>query len=250
MVGGATAILMFPLIGAIGHIDWRYAFLVNLLALPVVPLVLMLPPSLGMANGHGSATATGGLFSPAMLFLLLLAALAGMGMLVSPIYAPIYLTELGIGDIRLLAIPATIGSIAAVLAAACYGRAHRAVGTHGVWIVSMLVMGAALVIGCLSSSVALFTLAVVLNSAMVAMMAPNVSATAMAVSPPHLGAQAIGLANGVMFGAQLAFPFFAAWIRGVAGLAGVFIVFGLVVLAVGAGISARTLLSRRKPLSI
>lgn len=250
VVGGATAILLFPLIGTIGHYGWRPAFLVNLLALPVLLPVLTLPRSLGMATPRDPAAAhagqaTGRLIGPAMAFLLLIAALAGMGMLIGPIYAPLYLTGLGIADTRLLAVPATIGSIAAVAASACYGRAHRMIGIHGVWAVSMLVMGAGLVIAGTSTTMPILTIGVVVSSAMVAIMAPNVSATAMAVSPPHLGAQAIGLANGVMFGAQLAFPFIAAWVRGMAGLSGVFILFGLVLLAIGAGMGARALLGRR-----
>ncbi|SCW61261.1 Predicted arabinose efflux permease, MFS family [Sphingobium faniae] len=249
VVGGATAILLFPLIGVIGHHGWRLAFLVNLLALPVLLPVLMLPRWLGVAAPRDPAVAqTGqvrsGLIGPAMAFLLLIAALAGMGMLIGPIYAPLYLAQLGITDTKLLAVPVTIGSVAAVAASACYGRAHRAMGLYGVWAVSMLAMGAGLAIAGTSTSMPIFTAGVVVSGAMVAIMAPNVSATAMAISPPHLSAQAIGLANGVMFGAQLAFPFIAAWMRGVAGLSGLFILFGLVLLAIGAGLGVRALLGR------
>lgn len=248
VVGGATAIVMFPLIGALGHYGWRLAFLVNLLALPAILPVLMLPRWLGVAAAqladHQDAKASG-LISPAMLFLLLLAALVGMTMLVSPIYAPLYLTSLGVTDTRLFAVPATLGSIAAVVTSAAYGKAHRLLGVNGVWAVSMLVMGAALVIAGTATTMPLFTVVVVVSSAMIAVMAPNVGATAMAISPPHLGAQAIGLANGVMFGAQLALPFLAAWIRGVAGLSGVFILFGSVALTLSAGIGGKVMLGRR-----
>lgn len=247
VVGGATAIFMFPLIGALGHYGWRLAFLVNLLALPAILPVLALPQWLGVATpqvvGHQDAR-TGRLLSPAMIFLLLLAALAGMSMLISPIYAPLYLTGLGVTDTRLFAVPATIGSIAAVMASAAYGKAHRLLGINGIWAMSMLAMGVSLMIAGTSTTMPMFTAMVVISSAMVAVMAPNVSATAMAISPPHLGAQAIGLANGVMFGAQLAFPFLAAWIRGMAGLSGVFILFGLVVLILGAGIAVKAVLNR------
>ena len=103
----------------------------------------------------------------------------------------------------------------------------------------MMALGVGLVIAGTSSTMPLFTVGVVLASAMVALIAPNVSATAMAISPPHLGAQAIGLANGVMFGAQLAFPFIAAWVRAAAGLSGLFLLFGLVMLVIGVGIGLR-----------
>lgn len=246
VVGGATAILLFPLIGVIGHYGWRPAFLVNLLALPVLLPVLMLPRWLGVAAPRDAAAvrsgpASGGLIGPAMAFLLLIGALAGMSMLIGPIYAPLFLSSLGITDTQTLAIPATIGSIAAVAASACYGQAHRALGLYGVWAVSMLAMGAGLLIAGTSTTMPVFTIGVVISSATVALMAPNVSATAIAISPPHLGAQAIGLANGVMFGAQLAFPFIAAWVRAIAGLSGLFMLFGLVMLAIGAGTGLRAM---------
>jgi len=244
VVGGATAILLFPLIGIIGQHGWRPAFLVNLLALPMLLPVLALPGWLGIAAPRDAANAShdaarGGLIGPAMLFLLLIAALAGMSMLIGPIYAAIFLTGIGVTDTHILAIPATIGAVAAVAASASYGRMHRALGLYGIWAVSMMALGVGLVIAGTSSTMPLFTVGVVLASAMVALIAPNVSATAMAISPPHLGAQAIGLANGVMFGAQLAFPFIAAWVRAAAGLSGLFLLFGLVMLVIGVGIGLR-----------
>ena len=251
VVGGATAIMLFPLIGMAGQYGWRPAFLVHLMALPALLPVLALPRWLGIAPTQEASTSKtraprGALVGPAMAFLLPAAAMAGMGMLIGSIYAPLHLANLGITDTHRLAIPATIGSIAAVAASALYGRAHRALGIYGVWSVAMMVMGVALAIAGTNTSVPIFTAAVVINSAMVALMAPHVSATALAVSPPHLGAQAIGLANGVMFGAQLAFPFIAAWVRGMAGLPGVFILFGLVLLTSGAAVGAHALVGRRQ----
>lgn len=251
VVGGATAIILFPLIGAIGHFGWQPAFLVNLMALAAVPLAMTLPRTLGMAAPQDAAIQQNaardrGLLNAAMIGLLVLAAMAGMGMLIGPIYAPLYLVQLGISDTRLFAVPATCGSIAAVCASALYGRMHAVLGIRGLWAVAMLAMGAALVLAGISTSMMLFTVAVVANSAMVALMAPNVSASAVAFSPPHLAAQAIGLANGVMFGAQLAFPLLAAWLRSVAGLGGVFLLFGALVGLIGAGIAFGMVLARRQ----
>lgn len=253
MVGGGAAILLFPLVGALGHLGWRPAFLVNLSALLVVPLALRLPASLGVAvapAGGAEAGARGGLITPAIAGLLIIAALAGMGMLIGPIYAPIYLSTIGITDTRLLAVPVTIGSFAAVAASALYGRAHRRLGLSGVSALALVTMGIALVVCCTTDGIVLFTAAVVIHSAMTALVAPNVSAAALAWSRPGKGAQTIGLANGMMFGAQLAFPFLATWIRGMAGLPGVFLVFGGTIGVIGLVIALRAARGRaRRPVT-
>jgi len=82
-----------------------------------------------------------------------------------------------------------------------------------------------------------------------ALLAPNVSATALAVSSPGQGSQAIGLANGVMFGSQLLFPFIASAIRAATSIAGVFLCFGVVALAIGVAVHAYLRMRRPGPLS-
>ena len=86
-------------------------------------------------------------------------------------------------------------------------------------------LGAGLAVAGLIADMTIFTSAMALTGAMIALICPNVSAAAIAYSPPHRASQAVGLANGVMFGSQLLFPFIAAWVRSIAGLSGVFLAF-------------------------
>jgi MFS family permease len=239
VVGGVAAIILFPVVGALARIDWRLAFTVHLVALAIVPLALRLSATLGIAEASATTHAsrdTRGLLTPVMLGLLVLAGFAGMTMFLPPMYSPLYLTSVGISDTRLLAIPVTLGSIAAVLASASYGYAHSRLGIHGLSATTMCVMGLALLVAGSVSSIPLFTAAIVVQSAMLALIAPNVSAAALALSPHERGAQAMGLANGVMFGAQLLFPFIASSIRSATSLAGVFLAFGGAALAIGIAI--------------
>jgi MFS family permease len=248
VVGGVAAIALFPVVGALARIDWRLAFTVHLVALAIVPLALRLPPTLGIAERGATphaARGASGLLTPAMLGLLILAGFAGMTMFLPPMYSPLYLTSVGITDTRLLAIPVTLGSIAAVLASASYGHLHGRLGIHGLSAAAMLVMGLALLVAGSVSSIPLFTVAIVVQSAMLAVIAPNVSATAVAISPPAQHSQAIGLANGVMFGAQLLFPFIASAIRSATSLAGVFLAFGGAAIAIGIAISSYLGVTRR-----
>jgi predicted MFS family arabinose efflux permease len=244
VVGGAAAILLFPIVGAVARIDWHLAFGVHLVALAIVPLALRLPARFGMVAASASADGTGSMMTPAMWGLLGLAAFVGMSMFVAPMYSPLYLASIGISDTRVLAIPVTAGSIAAVLASALYGPLHGRLGIHGVFAAAMLCMGIALLAAGSVAAIPGFTAAIVVHSAMIALLAPNISAAALALGPAARGSQTIGLANGVMFGAQLLFPFVAAAVRGAAGLAAVFFVFGAVALLLGAAIGLRTLRSR------
>lgn len=237
VAGGAAAIFLFPVVGALGHIGWRPAFYVNLIALPAILLALAIPQGLARTgHGGGQAGPTGGgqpLLNPAMIGLLAVAVLAGMAMLVGPIYAPLRLAELGITDPRQAAIPVTVGSIAAVFASGSYGWLHGRFGVGGVTALTLLVIAAMMLVAGLADGAVVFGAAVVVESAMVALIAPNVSAAALEYSAPGKGSQAMGLANGVMFGAQLAFPFLAAAIRADAGLGGVFIAFAAASLLCG-----------------
>ncbi len=251
VVGGSAAILMFPAIGVLARIDWHLAFTVHLVALVVLPLAWRLPMALGVAPSHISAQASNGphaLLTPAMLGLLGLAAFAGMSMFLGPMYSPLYLASLGVTDPRLLAIPVTLGSIAAVFASAGYGFLHGRLGVHGLSAAAMAIMGIMLFVAGSVDAIPLFTAAIVVQCATIALLAPNVSAAALEMSPPGLGAQAIGLANGVMFGAQILFPFIASAIRAATGLVGVFFAFGAAALAISVAMYSYARLRRQSPL--
>ncbi len=251
VVGGLTAVVLFPAVGELGQFGWRPAFLVHLVALLVIPLVLFLPRSMGIARKRAAERQSDGasprrsLFGPAMIGSLVVAGFAGMSMLIAPVYSPLYLTSLGITDTRTMAISITLASISATVGSAFYGRLHDILGINGIFAATMLIAGGALAIAGTTSSLPIFTLAVIVQSTMMAIAAPNISAAAMAFSPPEKSSQAIGLANGVMFGSQLFFPFLAAWLRAGTGLPGVFIAFGCGMAAIGLVVSAFGYVNRR-----
>ena len=248
VVGGAAAVLMFPAVGALGHYGWRPAFLVNLLALPAILLAMRIPAGLAIAARHRVEDASvehpsrhaPALINPAMAGLLAVAVLAGMAMLIGPIYAPLHLGEMGITDTRQTAIPVTIGSVAGVFASGAFGWLHARLGATGVTALSLLATSAVLILAGITGSVMVFSGAVIVQSALIALIAPNVSASAMEYSAPGKAPQAMGLANGVMFGAHLLFPFVAAPIRAAGGLQGVFFAFAATTLIAGGVALLRT----------
>jgi len=250
VVGGAAAIGLFPIVGMLGHYGWHLPFAVYLLGVAVAPLVLLMPRTLGQVKKAAAERVSAqGLLGPAMIGLLVIAALAGLGMVIGPVYAPIYLTTLGVTDTRLLAIPVTLGSIASVVASGSYGFFYRKLGMWGVSLLCMLVMGVALLAAGTAGSIPLFTVAIVFHSASIALVSPHISATALALSPAGKGSQAIGIANGMLFGSQLLFPFVSSWIRAEAGVTGVFLAFGAAGLLIALAIAARLGTARRRPVA-
>ncbi len=249
VVGGAVAIAVFPAIGAMARSGWRLPFTVHLVALVVLPLVFFLPKALGRSAATAPAErrdSGGGLLEPAMLGLLGIAAYAGMSMLLPPMYSPIYLTSLGVTDPRVLAIPVTMSSLLAVFASASYGWLYRWLGVAGVSGACLLVISCVLLLAGTTQSIPLFTIAIAIQGGVLGLIAPNVSAAAMHAAPPEKAGAAMGLANGVMFGSQLLFPFLAAWIRGQAGLAGVFFAFAAAGLLIGLSVLAHMAVGRRR----
>jgi Arabinose efflux permease len=234
VVGGVAAIILFPIVGQLGHFGWRPAFLVHLTSLAVLPLALAIPASLGRRpRAVDTMQADQGVprWNRAMLGILLISALAGMGMILSPMYGPIYLASLGLTDTRFVAIPLMIGAAAAVLGSAAYGVANRIFGIRGIFIAAGSLMGTALIVAGLTRNIIVFSAAIAGMSAMVALLSPNLNAAAVHYNRPERAAQAIGLTNGMMFGAQLLFPFLAAAARAHLGISGVFLAFGVVIVA-------------------
>jgi hypothetical protein len=88
----------------------------------------------------------------------------------------------------------------------------------------------------------LFSIAMLVGGVTYSLLAPNVSASALALSAPQHAAAAIGLANGVMFGSQLLSPFAISAIRSVGSPGSVFHVFAsaLAIAATLVFIAART----------
>lgn len=244
VVGGLAAILLFPVVGQLGHLGWRPAFLVHLTSLLVAPLALAIPTALGRRGAPSGSVveqSRGPVLEATMVGLLIIAGLTGMSMMLSPIYGPIYLASLGVTDTRMASIPLTIGAMTAVLGSAAYGLLNRWIGIMGVFALAAAAMGATLAFAGLTGDVVVFTVAIAGMSAMVALLAPNLNAAAVAFNRPERAAQAIGLVNGVMFGAQLLFPFLAAWTRAQVGLSGVFLIFGGAMIAVGLLVGLRIL---------
>lgn len=238
VVGGVTAMVVFPVVGVLAGYGWRAAFLVNLAALAILPFASGIPREMGrtMRRADAAAPTRGRPFLDGpMLGLLALSGFAGMAMFIGPMFTPIYLSGLGVTDPRLIAAPITAASVAAVAASASYGWLHRRLGVAGITALTMALIGGALLLSGLTTSILPIGLGVVLAAVGVAAFAPNVSAAAVELSAGRNQATVLGAANGALFGAQVLFPFIAEPISRSAGPGAVFLAFGSCALLIGAG---------------
>jgi len=245
VAAGGAAQLLFPGVGELAKMGWRWGFAVYLVGFLVIPLALLIPARLGRAFSAGleGVTAPSAPFlNKGLAGLLVVAVLIGMAMFIGGLYAPSYLaSELGITDTRMLAIPSTLGSAVSPIAAALYGKLYRRINLSGVMIFGLFGLTASFLLASVAEELVLFSIAMLVGGVMYSLLAPNVSASALALSAPQHAASAIGLANGVMFGSQLLSPFAITAILSIGRPVSVFHVFAgaLAFAAVAIALAAR-----------
>jgi MFS family permease len=235
LVGSATAVALFPILGALGKIGWRFAFLPSLATLILIPLGLTLPQTRRLATKtvaiHG-----GGLGVPVSL--LAIAVLGGMLSFIGPNFSAFYLASIGITDPSRAAIPLTAMAFCSLLGAGLFAVLYARIGGIAVFALAMLLPGLGLIIAGSSHGLLVFALGGSLAGIGSAFIAPNLSVTAMSVAAPARVGHAVGITTGAMFAAQTVVPFITEPLRQLTGPGSVFIVFGAVALAVGVGFVA------------
>ena len=237
LIGGISAIVLFPVIGQLVVVDWRLAFGVHLAALLYVPLVLALPRA-GKADARNGGNHPGrGSVGPVILTS---AGFAGMVIFISTVYGPLLLAGLGVTDGGLLSIPPTAASIGSAAGSTAYVFLHPRLGLSGTFTAALAFMAVGLVISGSSTSVWPLAAGAMLMSFGGGAFAPNLNATAIALAPLNPG-QALGTANGVLYGAMILFPFISTTLSAVLGGPGI----ALLGYAVAAGALALLFLLRR-----
>ena len=234
-IGSATAVALFPILGALGKIGWRFAFLPSLATLILIPLGLTLPQTRRLAS-KTVAIRGGGLGVPVSL--LAIAVLGGMLSFIGPNFSAFYLASIGITDPSKAAYPLTAMAFCSLLGAGLFAVLYARIGGTAIFALAMLLPGMGLIVAGSSHGLLVFALGGSLAGIGSAFIAPNLSVTAMSVAEPARVGQAVGITTGAMFAAQTVVPFITEPLRQLTGPGSVFIVFGLVALAVGVGFVA------------
>jgi MFS family permease len=101
----AGALVTFPIAGVLANIDWHLVFMINFIALPMLPLALMLPRTKPVAAEDEVAAA--GLFGGAPVSIVLLSGFVGLCMCLGPLFSAFYLASIDVNDTQLVSIPLT-----------------------------------------------------------------------------------------------------------------------------------------------
>lgn len=242
LVGGVSAVMLFPILGVLGKIGWRFAFLPHLATLALIPLGLALPQtrrsSAEIVHSHAK-----GLGVP--IALLAIAMLGGMLTYIGPNFSAFYLASIGITDPAKASIPLTVMAACSVLGSGVFGPLHIRAGGTGVFALALVLTGIGLMVASLSHGLLVFAAGGGIAGIGCAFIAPNLSVTAMNSAAPSRVGQAVGLTTGAMFAAQLIVPFVTEPLRQTLGAASVFAAFGAAALVVGLGFVASALNQRR-----
>lgn len=230
-LGGLLCLPLFPLVGFLAEQSWRAAFLVHLVALPVIGLVLALPreePSRQDAGDAHAGSGSAGLLAGVPPALAIIAALGGLVMVASSIYSPFKLATIGVTQ------PAKVGQLLGLMTlfslagSGGFSLLHRLLGLSGVL---KLALGAKC-LGCLIVGIAHNVPVVVVGMALLGIGVSLFAAAiyAAAIEKAEAGANvpaAMGIITLCMYGSQLAMPVLGGSLGKVAGPAAVYYLLGV-----------------------
>jgi predicted MFS family arabinose efflux permease len=231
-VGGLAAIGIYPLVGWATSFGWRWPFAIHLLGLFIVPLILALPNRPHEEARKISSTRPPVRFAGLPISLLVVAAFAGMAGIIGSLFSPFLLVAIGITDPKKQSLPLMAMGVAALFASGSFGWVRSRLGKNGTFAAAIGSLGFGLIVAASTNSLAGITIGLAIAALGMTAYTPNMSATA--VTAGHLNpGRALGLANGVLYGAQGLFPFVANGISRMAGPKGVFAYFGYAGVTIG-----------------
>jgi MFS family permease len=198
-VGVLMVVLLFPIVGLLGHYGWRWPFLLHGIAFVLIVLVLF-----GIDADHGTATpkskGTRGRKFKELHWKLLLISAAGGSLLVTPtFYFPFHLREVGIGDPRLISAAFVPNILCAGGSALLYGRVRTYLSLQGAFVLGFVLSGLGLTTGALGQNYALVTIGMILAGCSVGLIATNIYALAALTGSDSNRAEIMGLTKAAMF---------------------------------------------------
>ena len=227
--------ILFTLIGGLlASIEWRAVFLIDLLALVVLPGVIT-----HVANTKPTTAAvrpaSGGLGIP-MQTLAVVFGIAFLGQVffyMLPTQLPFVLMSTGSGSAATVSYVISASIIASALCASQYHRVRQAMGYYTIAGLAFLIAGAGYAASAFATGIWTLGGAMVLAGLGFGLVVPNVSSWILSLSAPVVRGRAVGLLLSTMFLGQFFSPLLWAPVVARVGLHDLFWVAGLAVAAVG-----------------
>lgn len=200
LAGALGTVMILPVAGYLGSIDWRLMFLMHLIALPMLLLVLaLIPRSTPHAPVDATAPARPSGF-PAKLILLGLA--CGAVSTTLSIYIPFHLTAIGETDPSRIAIPLTAGLLTGSAMALAFGWIRNHIGAAPLFVFAFSIVALMLALVSFSHHMEIIAIFMLLNGIGTGVLAPNLFSLA-AEGDAERRSRRIGLARMGYFGAPL-----------------------------------------------
>ncbi|MBU6268152.1 MAG: MFS transporter [Sphingomonadales bacterium] len=193
-----VSVLTLPVAGALAHGGWRHAFLVFLALTPMPLLALLRPlraPAQAARAAAGNAAPIPRLRLPAAIIAIALA--IGLALNLAGIFYSFYFTELGVRDVRTIALLLMGQALVAGIATLLFGRASRRWSLRTIFIICFCSTTAGLAIQGLATDWRVAGASLVLTGLSMGWLVANLSASVIAlVDERHHGA-ALGLGHAI-----------------------------------------------------
>jgi MFS family permease len=243
-VAGVVAVCALLASGALAHwAGWRSAFALYLLALPILACAIAaIPAGAARADPAARRAGAGGLVSLWPIYLLC------VGLFLAYFMTSLQLTFLLAADgvtspvVRSLVIAG--GVLAGSLGGGAYGVLFGKVGSRGILLMLLALMGAGLALIGATGLLGAIAVGAALAGAGGGMINPYVSGLLLARAPPEVRSRALGLMFTFLYAADFLNPLIVTPARGVIGQHGVFLAAGALLFA---GLLAAAMQRLRKP---
>ncbi|TZG28629.1 MFS transporter [Sphingomonas montanisoli] len=214
VTGTLGALVLVPISGFLGKIDWRLPFGVHAIALVVVVLVASgIPHSVGAPPQHSPKSVDRAAFPWGIVILGL-----ATGALVSTqtLYTPFHLADIGVHDPGIVGLTMLPGALVGAVVSIFYGRWRRSVSLNATFIICFAVMAAGLLLVGFAATLPILLAGQAVIGLGLGFVTPNLYAFAALVGRDIDKTRNMGLARGAYFAA----PFLAQFaLEPIAGLA-------------------------------
>ena len=221
-LGSLAGVVLYPVSGMLGGLDWRLPFALDLLGLALIPMALTLPTAAAAPDDGVRNVSRIGRLGPR---LTVTAVLLGIVMFILSAFGSLYLADKGVHSPLLLSFPATTSVIGSMIGALAYIALQKRLGLNGALVTALVAVALGLLFAALSAGVASLCAAFLLAGMGTAIFSPSLNEAAIRAAPAD-PSRTLGVANGVFYGSLIVFPLIVtAMLRIFGGPSGVILCF-------------------------
>jgi len=198
-LGGVAAL---ALVGWVAKADWRNAFLIHLLAVPVLLFILFALPS-DKSFALPTSSAGGGDGGRVPWALILFGIACGITLTTCIAFLPFHLKLIGVTATEKMALPMSIGALTGGLSAMGFGYVRSRLSVIGTFMLGFALVGLGIGIAVATASYMLVNIGMFIFGLGVGCVSPNLFSAAAAASPLRYRARAMGFVRAGFYSGPL-----------------------------------------------